>query len=111
MGARLQVTQKGLGAGAGGGESTRGAGKDGVLEVLVMENIFYGHATSRIYDLKGSERSRYAAEDPSEHGTVLMDENLRESNLSAPILINPHAYAKCVPLFPTSLPARCYGAT
>lgn len=104
------MTQKGLGAGSGG-DGTRGAGKDGVLEVLVMENIFYGHATSRIYDLKGSERSRYAAEDPSEHGTVLMDENLRESNLSAPILINPHAYAKCVPLFPTSLPARCYGAT
>lgn len=95
---RLQVTQKGLGAGAGGGDSTRGAGKDGVLEVLVMENIFYGHATSRIYDLKGSERARYSVEDPSEHGTVLMDDNLRESNLSAPILIDPIAYAKCVML-------------
>jgi len=45
-----QVTQKGLGS--GGGDGTRGAGKDGVLDVLVMENIFYGHATSRIYDLK-----------------------------------------------------------
>ena len=47
-----QVTQKGLGS--GGGDGTRGAGKDGVLDVLVMENIFYGHATSRIYDLKAS---------------------------------------------------------
>ena len=44
------MTQKGLGS--GGGDGTRGAGKDGVLDVLVMENIFYGHATSRIYDLK-----------------------------------------------------------
>ena len=96
MSGLLQVTQKGLGAGAGSGDSTRGAGKDGVLEMLVMENIFYGHATSRIYDLKGSERSRYSAEDPSDHGTVLMDDNLRESNLSAPILIDPVAYAKCV---------------
>ena len=150
------MTQKGLGA--GGGDGTRGAGKDGALDVLVMENIFYGHATSRIYDLKarlvntcsasglfaaaehvfavsvyhsmqylhasvkapamfqlltvcrqviavhdphdticlqGSERSRYSADDPSEQGAVLMDENLRESNLSAPILVDPVAYARC----------------
>jgi hypothetical protein len=51
----LQVTQKGLGS--GGGDGTRGAGKDGVLDVLVMENIFYGHATSRIYDLKARPRT------------------------------------------------------
>ncbi len=45
--------------------------------------------------LQGSERSRYSADDPSEQGAVLMDENLRESNLSAPILIDPVAYARC----------------
>lgn len=33
--------------------------KDGSIDVLVMENIFYDRQVSRIYDLKGSERSRY----------------------------------------------------
>lgn len=32
--------------------------KDGSIDVLVMENIFYDRQISRIYDLKGSERSR-----------------------------------------------------
>lgn len=33
-----------------------------VMDVLVMENIFYGHSISRIYDLKGSLRHRYNAD-------------------------------------------------
>ena len=45
----LQVTQKNMG---GGGEGARGAGRDGIMDLLVMENIFYGRATTRIYDLK-----------------------------------------------------------
>jgi hypothetical protein len=41
--------------GAGG---AAGLFKDGSIDVLVMENIFYDRQISRIYDLKGSERSR-----------------------------------------------------
>lgn len=44
-----QVTQKNMG---GDKEGAKGAGRDGIMDLLVMENIFYGRATSRIYDLK-----------------------------------------------------------
>jgi hypothetical protein len=44
-----QVTQKNMG---GGGDGAKGAGRDGIMDLLVMENIFYGRATTRIYDLK-----------------------------------------------------------
>jgi len=58
--------------------------KDGVIDVLVMENIFYDRQISRIYDLKGSERSRFnadAAANPQDAGAVHLDDNLRRSNL------------------------------
>jgi hypothetical protein len=42
-----------------GGGGAAGLFKDGSIDVLVMENIFYDRQISRIYDLKGSERSRY----------------------------------------------------
>ena len=45
----VQVTQKNMGT---GGDGAKGAGRDGIMDLLVMENIFYGRATSRIYDLK-----------------------------------------------------------
>jgi len=86
-----QVTQKNLGAATG--DSTKGAGRDGIMDLLVMENIFYGRSTSRIYDLKGSERSRLTGEEGARAGAVLMDDNLRRSNLSSPLLIDPAAYA------------------
>ena len=57
------------------------------MDVLIIENIFYGQDVPRIYDLKGSERSRWSEEDPSVAGSVLMDANLRESNLTAPLLV------------------------
>jgi 1-phosphatidylinositol-3-phosphate 5-kinase len=44
--------------GAGG---AAGLFKDGCIDVLVMENIFYDRQISRIYDLKGSERSRWGS--------------------------------------------------
>ncbi|KAK9860376.1 hypothetical protein WJX84_010202 [Apatococcus fuscideae] len=66
--------------------------KDGVMDLLVTENVFYNQAVDRVYDLKGSERSRYASDDPSDAGAVLLDANLRESNLSAPILVEQQAY-------------------
>jgi hypothetical protein len=49
---------------------------------------------SRIYDLKGSQRDRYAADNPAVAGAVLLDENLKELNLSAPTLVGPRAYAR-----------------
>lgn len=66
--------------------------KDGTMDILIIENIFYGQDVPRIYDLKGSERSRWSEEDPSVAGSVLMDANLRESNLTAPLLVRacPH---------------------
>lgn len=49
-----------------------------------MENVFYDRQISRIYDLKGSERSRFnadAAANPQDAGEVHLDDNLRRSNL------------------------------
>lgn len=43
---------------------------------------------------QGSERARLSTEDPARVGAVLMDENLRRSNLSSPLLIDPVAYAR-----------------
>jgi len=61
-----------------------------VIDVLVMENIFYGHSISRIYDLKGSLRGRYnaAAADPSKSGEVMLDKNLLESMMDHPLCIS-----------------------
>lgn len=42
--------------------------KDGTLELLIMENFFYGRTVHRVYDLKGSERDRYAVDDPKTSG-------------------------------------------
>lgn len=49
-----------------------------------MENIFYDRQITRIYDLKGSERSRFnadAAANPQDAGAVHLDDNLRRANL------------------------------
>ena len=32
------------------------------MDVMVMENLLYGHNITRLYDLKGSKRSRYNAD-------------------------------------------------
>ncbi|GAB4817632.1 hypothetical protein N2152v2_004678 [Parachlorella kessleri] len=82
-----------FGGAAGGGG---GGGRDGssVVDLLVMENIFYGRSITRIYDLKGSERDRYVAENPAVAGAVLLDENLREVNLVSPTLVAPQAFAR-----------------
>ena len=80
----LQVSKKNIGSVAG---SALSSGKDSVMDVLIMENVLYAANTCRIYDLKGSERSRWSQEDPSQAGAVLMDDNLRENNLTQPILV------------------------
>eukprot|EP00878_Enallax_costatus_P009679 GHUV01010111.1.p1 GENE.GHUV01010111.1~~GHUV01010111.1.p1 ORF type:complete len:168 (+),score=51.26 GHUV01010111.1:301-804(+) len=56
-----------------------------------MENIFYDRQITRIYDLKGSERSRFnadAAANPQDVGAVHLDDNLRRANLQQPILVD-----------------------
>lgn len=73
--------------------SIGGASKDVRLDVMIMENIFYAKAISRIYDLKGSIRSRYNAE-PSASNAVLLDENLLEILPASPILVRQEARAK-----------------
>jgi len=85
-----QVTAK-TPTGASGLAATN-AGKDGVLDLLVMENCFYDQQISRIYDLKGSERNRFnadAAANPHDAKEVHLDENLRRANLSAPLMVTP----------------------
>lgn len=62
-------------------------GKEVVMDILVMENIFYDRDLFPIYDLKGSERARLARDDPSDPGRVLLDQNLKLSNLNDPILV------------------------
>ncbi|DBA97431.1 hypothetical protein WJX77_010396 [Trebouxia sp. C0004] len=85
-----QVSKKNIGSAAAGAVSS---GKDSVMDVLVMENVLYAANTTRIYDLKGSERSRWSQEDPTQAGAVLMDDNLRENNLTQPILVDQAAHA------------------
>jgi 1-phosphatidylinositol-3-phosphate 5-kinase len=68
----FEVSIKTTPSGSGGGKAGGGQAATKVIDVLVMENIFYGHSVSRIYDLKGSLRGRYnaAAADPSKSGEV-----------------------------------------
>lgn len=77
--------------------------------------IDYARRTRVIHDHKeiyecageqGSERSRLTGEEGARAGAVLMDDNLRRSNLSSPLLIDPAAYAMCAayhPAFPPDL--------
>jgi len=55
-------------------------------DVVVMENLFYNKNVTRIFDLKGSTRSRYV------HSTnkddVFMDENMLEYIFTNPLYVN-----------------------
>jgi 1-phosphatidylinositol-3-phosphate 5-kinase len=53
-------------------------GKVQKMDVLVMENIYYGKTITRQYDLKGSLRNRHVEVSDSKT-CVLLDENLIES--------------------------------
>ncbi|MCU0401283.1 MAG: hypothetical protein MUE75_09785 [Algoriphagus sp.] len=47
------------------------------MDVLVMENLFYGRRISQKFDLKGSVRNRLAKDNSKmEADYVLLDENL-----------------------------------
>lgn len=75
----LQVTAKHL----KGGKETR-------MDVLVMENLLFRRNVTRLYDLKGSSRSRY---NPDSSGTnkVLLDQNLIEAMPTSPIFVGNKA--------------------
>lgn len=58
-------------------------GKEKEMDMMVMENLVYGKNYTRMYDLKGSQRSRY---NPDATGTLL-DENLLEDKPTSPIFM------------------------
>lgn len=74
-------------------------GKDGVIDFIVMENLFHDCHVNTVYDLKGSERDRYVAASDllgAKGGgpITLLDDNLRELNRSSPTLVTPAAFVK-----------------
>ncbi|KAK9131544.1 hypothetical protein Sjap_012031 [Stephania japonica] len=65
-------------------------GKETRMDVLVMENLLFRRNVTKLYDLKGSSRSRYNP-DQSGSNKVLLDQNLIESMLSSPIFVGNKA--------------------
>ncbi|KAI3920656.1 hypothetical protein MKW92_021017 [Papaver armeniacum] len=64
--------------------------KDARMDVLVMENLLFLRNLTRLYDLKGSTRSRYNA-DASGSNKVLLDQNLIEAMPTSPIFVENKA--------------------
>ncbi|KAF1869133.1 hypothetical protein Lal_00048414 [Lupinus albus] len=64
--------------------------KESKMDVLVMENILFRRTVTRLYDLKGSSRSRY---NPDSNGKnkVLLDQNLIEAMPTSPIFVGNKA--------------------
>ncbi|WJX90876.1 1-phosphatidylinositol-3-phosphate 5-kinase [Trifolium repens] len=65
-------------------------GKETKMDVLVMENLLYRRNIRRLYDLKGSSRSRYNP-DTSGSNKVLLDQNLLEAMPTSPIFVGNKA--------------------
>lgn len=65
-------------------------GKEIKMDLVVMENLFFKRSISRVYDLKGSLRSRYNA-DTTGSDKVLLDLNLLETLRTKPILLGSKA--------------------
>lgn len=64
------------------------------VDLIVQENLFYGHSISKVFDLKGSLRSRYARpESPDDKDVVYQDENLLEMMYGEPICVSNEAKA------------------
>jgi 1-phosphatidylinositol-3-phosphate 5-kinase len=60
------------------------------IDVLVMENLLFERQVARLYDLKGSTRSRYNP-DTSGSDKVLLDQNLIEVMPTSPIFVGNKA--------------------
>ncbi|KAI3877188.1 hypothetical protein MKW92_004018 [Papaver armeniacum] len=65
-------------------------GKEQKMDVLVMENLLFKRKVTRLYDLKGSSRSRYNP-DASGKNKVLLDQNLIEAMPTSPIFLGNKA--------------------
>lgn len=65
-------------------------GKESKMDVLVMENLLFRRNVTRLYDLKGSSRSRYNP-DASGSNKVLLDQNLIEAMPTSPIFVGNKA--------------------
>ena len=65
-------------------------GKESKMDVLVMENLLFRRNVTRLYDLKGSSRSRYNP-DASGNNKVLLDQNLIEAMPTSPIFVGNKA--------------------
>ncbi|XP_074280820.1 1-phosphatidylinositol-3-phosphate 5-kinase FAB1B-like isoform X1 [Silene latifolia] len=65
-------------------------GKESKIDVLVMENLLFQRNVTRLYDLKGSCRSRYNP-DSSGGNKVLLDQNLIETMPTSPIFVGNKA--------------------
>ncbi|XP_021610348.1 1-phosphatidylinositol-3-phosphate 5-kinase FAB1B isoform X2 [Manihot esculenta] len=65
-------------------------GKESKMDVLIMENLLFGRNVTRLYDLKGSSRSRYNP-DSSGSNKVLLDQNLIEAMPTSPIFVGNKA--------------------
>ncbi|XWS34509.1 hypothetical protein CRYUN_Cryun21dG0044500 [Craigia yunnanensis] len=65
-------------------------GKETKMDLMVMENLFFRRSISKVYDLKGSARSRY---NPDTTGTnkILLDMNLLETLRTEPIFLGSKA--------------------
>ena len=61
-------------------------GKEVKIDLMVMENLLFGHNVSRIYDLKGAIFSRYIA-DSRDSDSVYLDQNFVEDMRVSPIYI------------------------
>jgi hypothetical protein len=61
-------------------------GKEVKIDLMVMENLLFGHNISRIYDLKGAIFSRRVT-DSNDHDTVYLDQNYVEDMGFSPIYI------------------------
>lgn len=60
------------------------------MDMMVMENLFFGRSISRVYDLKGSVRARYNP-DTTGSNKVLLDLNLLEALRTKPIFLGSKA--------------------
>ncbi|KAF6149834.1 hypothetical protein GIB67_010908 [Kingdonia uniflora] len=66
------------------------SGRETKMDLMVMENLFFGRNISKVYDLKGSARSRYIS-DAAGKNRVLLDTNLLETLSTNPIFLGRKA--------------------
>ncbi|KAL8463579.1 hypothetical protein ACS0TY_034291 [Phlomoides rotata] len=65
-------------------------GKEVKMDLMIMENLLYKRSISKVYDLKGSARSRYNS-DTTGANKVLLDMNLLETLRTNPIFLGSKA--------------------